>query len=294
MNIEFSRLVDALPGLVWATTPDGRTDFVSQPWREFTGQTLEQAVGFGWAAVLHPDDAAFATARWAQIVASGRPGDFDARLRGCGGDYRRFRLHARPVCDASGRATCWCGYASALEDEPRAREQDLWEFVDNLPPHFVFLAPGGEVQYVNRAIQQYYGRSLEELKGWTQSDAVHRDDRERVVSTWAAAIAAEGKEIYDTTHRTRRHDGVYRWMNARMFPYWGEDGQLVRWISLNTDVDDLKRAQLLLEGEVRILEMLARDAALDEVLETFCRVVEQCTDRPIAGVLVKRPQWDIA
>jgi PAS domain S-box-containing protein len=165
----------------------------------------------------------------------------------------------------------------------------LWAFVDKLPPHFVFLAPDGEVQHVNRAILTYYGRTLEDLKGWTQSDALHPDDRDRVVGTWAAAIAAGGGETFDITHRARRHDGVYRWMNAQMFPYWGEDGRLVRWISLNTDVDDLKRAQTLLEGEVRVLEMLGLGGRLEDVLETLCKVVGEVTDDCIANVLVRRP-----
>jgi len=290
MEIEFDRLVDALPGLVWAVTPDGRTQFVNARWCEVTGQAVARALEAGWSSALHPDDAAAATARWAQILAAGQADAFEARLRRRDGGYRRFQVQVRPVRSACGDVGCWCAHAMAVADEPSAsREQQLWDFVDKLPTHFVFLSPRGEVQYVNRAIQDYYGRSLEELKGWTQSDALHPDERAQVVEAWAAAVAAGGRDIYDSTHRARRHDGVYRWMNARMFPYWDEAGDLVRWISLNTDVDDLKRTQLLLEGEVRILERLAREAPLAQVLGAFCQVAAAWADGSIAAVLIRDP-----
>lgn len=42
--------------MIFVTDPLGRATFVSQEWTEFTGQSLDDAVGFGWAKVVHPDD----------------------------------------------------------------------------------------------------------------------------------------------------------------------------------------------------------------------------------------------
>jgi PAS domain-containing protein len=55
---EHSRIVDALPGLVWTALPDGQIDFLNQRWREYTGLNYEEACGLGWQAAIYPDDLA--------------------------------------------------------------------------------------------------------------------------------------------------------------------------------------------------------------------------------------------
>lgn len=42
--------------MIFVTNAEGRATFVSREWTESTGQSLEDAVGFGWARVVHPDD----------------------------------------------------------------------------------------------------------------------------------------------------------------------------------------------------------------------------------------------
>ena len=56
MESEFSRVVDALPGFVWAMRPDGQMDFLSRYWSDFTGLPVDRSYGRGWQAAVHPDD----------------------------------------------------------------------------------------------------------------------------------------------------------------------------------------------------------------------------------------------
>ena len=53
---ELRVVIDAIPGLVWTTRPDGYIDFLNQRWREYTRLTLNQAKSRGWRASIHPDD----------------------------------------------------------------------------------------------------------------------------------------------------------------------------------------------------------------------------------------------
>jgi len=122
MEIELSRLVDALPGLVWTTTPDGTSDFVNQRLREYCGLTLEQIRPNGWRIAIHPDDLPHAQASWYAFVAAGAPGDVDARLRRFDGVYRRFNIKTCPVTDASGRIVGWCGINTDIEERKLAEE----------------------------------------------------------------------------------------------------------------------------------------------------------------------------
>lgn len=122
MEIELSRLVDALPGLVWTTTPDGKSNFVNQRLREYCGLTLEQIRPDGWRIAIHPDDLPHAQASWYKFVAAGAPGEVDARLRRFDGVYRRFNIKTCPVTDASGRLVGWCGINTDIEERKLAEE----------------------------------------------------------------------------------------------------------------------------------------------------------------------------
>lgn len=51
-KIDFGGVVDALPGLVWTTQSDRRSDFVNRAWREYTGLALDKAIDRGWPTAI--------------------------------------------------------------------------------------------------------------------------------------------------------------------------------------------------------------------------------------------------
>jgi PAS domain S-box-containing protein len=123
MESELSRLVDALPGLVWTTTSDGKTDFINRRWRDYAGTTLEAARQHGWTATIHPDDLAKVGSCWKAAVAAGTACALEARLRRFDGAYRWFSIKCNPVRDVSGRLDGWCGINTEIEEQRRAEGQ---------------------------------------------------------------------------------------------------------------------------------------------------------------------------
>jgi len=102
MKVALSRLIDALPGLIWTALPDGRAEFVNQRWRDYTGLSSEQAAGHGWLAAIHPEDVNLVLNSWRGFLDSERAGEVEARLRRHDGQYRRFLFRAAPIAE-SGR-----------------------------------------------------------------------------------------------------------------------------------------------------------------------------------------------
>jgi len=134
MENGLSRVVDALPGLVWTALPDGGIDFVNQRWRNYTGLGIGEARGRGWQTAVHPEDLPDLLDRWVGILASGEPGEMEARLRGIDGAYRWFLLRISPLVDASGKVIKWYGISMDFEDRRRseallAGEKRLLEMV---------------------------------------------------------------------------------------------------------------------------------------------------------------------
>jgi PAS domain S-box-containing protein len=113
-------IIDAAPGFVWSTTPDGSVDFLNQRWCEYTGMTMENARGFGWTSAVHPDDAASLAAYWQALLASGQPGEYEARLRRHDDVYRWFLIRAVPQRDHAGRVVKWYGANTDIDDRKQA------------------------------------------------------------------------------------------------------------------------------------------------------------------------------
>jgi len=113
--------------------------------------------------------------------------------------------------------------------------------VDSIPGLVGLLTADGEVEFVNRQILEYTGRTLEELKQWGTSDTVHPEDLPRVAQVFMQAIAS--RSPFEIEWRLRRWDGVYRWFQNNGFPLREPSGEIVGWCVLLTDIDDRKHAE---------------------------------------------------
>src|SRR5688572_3895864 len=66
----------------------------------------------------------------------------------------------------------------------RANEDSFRLIVETIPGLVAVMTPAGEVEHVNRQVLEYFGRTLEELKQWGSTDAVHPADLPAVKAAW--------------------------------------------------------------------------------------------------------------
>src|ERR1700733_647709 len=293
MENELSRVVDTLPGLVWTALPDGHVDFVNQRWREYTGLSAVEACGGGWQTAINPEDLPDLLERWRSILASCQPGEMEARLRGSDGEYRWFLFRTSPLADASGQVSKWCGLNIDIEEGRQAeealdaRERHFKLIFDGLPALIILMNPEGDLVRANRHCLEFFGATLGELQGRGQVHSYHPDDRPRLLAAWKKSL--ETGQLYVSEGRRRRADGVYRWFHTRGFPLRDAEGRIVLWYSLAIDVDDQKRAEALLAGEKRVLEMVAGGHSLSEILEALCQLVESAASGCHCSVVLVDP-----
>jgi formate hydrogenlyase transcriptional activator len=112
--------IDAIPTMAWCSSPDGSVEFFNQRWHDYTGLSFEEARGWGWKTVIHPDDLETVIDKWHGLLASGQPGEIEARLRRCDGEYRWFLARVEPVRDNLGEIINWYGADTDIEDRKRA------------------------------------------------------------------------------------------------------------------------------------------------------------------------------
>jgi formate hydrogenlyase transcriptional activator len=162
--------------------------------------------------------------------------------------------------------------ASELDQNVPQRTAELAALVDSIPGLVAVMTVDGRLEFVNRRMEEYFGKTLEDWESWAGSDAVHPDDRAYSVAAWNHSI--ETGQSYDVDHRLRRFDGVYRWYHTACSPLREPDGRIIRWYVLLTDIEELKRSESLQRAEKRALEMIAGGASLSEILNALCDTID--------------------
>jgi PAS domain S-box-containing protein len=122
----FRAMADNAPVIVWVTDPDGYCFYLNRAWYETTGQTPEQAHGFGWMDATHPDDKQMADDAFMSANAAHKPFRVEYRLRHADGSYRWAIDAAAPRFDDSGRFMGYIGSVIDI-DERRTAEERLIE-----------------------------------------------------------------------------------------------------------------------------------------------------------------------
>src|SRR5260370_28485386 len=125
--------------------------------------------------------------------------------------------------------------------ELRRSERELREAIDTIPALVWSALPDGSNTYVNKRFVEYTGSSAEQTAGSGWQALVHPDDLERHASKWMEAVAT-GKP-HESEVRSRRSDGQYRWQLNRGVRRRDEDGNIVKWYWVTTDIEDRKTAE---------------------------------------------------
>lgn len=253
-------IVDAIPTLVWSARPDGSAEFFNRRWLDYTGLSAEQSREWGWTVVIHPDDRDSLLGYWRSLLASGEPGEIEARMRRVDGEYRWFLVRGSPLRDRSGQIVRWYGTNTDIQELKRAqealraREESFRIMVDSIPGLVYTMTPAGAIELVNRRILDYFGKALDELKDWATIDVVHPDDLPRVVASWSRAIESGGP--HEVEQRLLGADGKYRWFQGRSLPVHDAEGCVIRWYGLLTDIEDIQSVKQALQASEQALRLI--------------------------------------
>jgi len=126
---------------------------------------------------------------------------------------------------------------SASESQSAA-SLELRSFIDSVPTLAWSALPDGSLDFLNQRFQDFTGFTEDQLHGRKWKSIVHRDDIQRLEAWWQEL--RQSQKAGTTEVRLRRFDGEYHWFQTAASSLQDDQGKLVRWFGINTEIHDLK------------------------------------------------------
>ncbi len=295
----FRMLADSGLALIWASGTDGKCDYFNKTWLEFTGRSLEEELGDGWAGGVHPDDMEMCLSTYLNAFSNRESFSMTYRLRRHDGEYRWLMDKGTPRYDSRGAFLGYLGHCLDITDLVRAQEE-----VHANEARLRSLV--SILQHDTPSLQEYLDYALNEAIGMTDSKIGYiyfYDDRRKrfILNSWSNDVMKEcsitepqtcyelektgvwgeavrqGKPIilndFQAAHPLKRgyprgHANLYRYMTIPVF----SGGRIVAVVGVaNKDSDyndgDVLQLTLLMEGVWMEVERRKSEAALGERLK---------------------------
>jgi PAS domain S-box-containing protein len=118
----FRIIADTAPVMIWICGTNKGCTFVNQSWLTFTGRTMEQEVGEGWTASVHPDDVDRCVATFHKAVDTRAQFRMEYRARRADGKYRWLADHGVPRFESQGIFVGYIGSCVDITDRMLSEE----------------------------------------------------------------------------------------------------------------------------------------------------------------------------
>jgi PAS domain S-box-containing protein len=282
-------IIDTVPAQLWTESPEGVVDFVNRRWVDYTGMTLEEAVGSGWTGMVHPDDIERVLSKWRTLISEGKPREIESRLRRSDGAYRWFLSRCYPLVDRAGHILGWYGSDTDIHDRKEAEEklrqsETYLAEAQRLTKTGSWASRIGEIRYLSEECYRVLGFDPNggQPRYETFFQRIHPDDQAKFKE--AVETAERDKSDFELDYRFVPPSGELRDIHVIGHPALSASGDLVEFVGTVMDVTERKRAE---QGRERLRQAQAdlahvnRVATMGELTASVAHEVNQ----PIAAAV---------
>jgi PAS domain S-box-containing protein len=282
----FRIVADAAPVLIWMAGTDKLCTFFNKPWLDFTGRSMEQELGNGWAEGVHQDDLERSLQVYTSAFDARQPFVMQYRLRRDDGEYRWLSDQGVPRYDAQGT---FAGYIGSCVDvtELMTKDEALRQSEERM--RLAAAAVNLGIWEWHLATNEIWATNARRaILGWPSTgkvtfedfiSQVHQEDRSRIRQTINDALR-DGKD-YESEYRLVLPDGIVRWMSTRGSIHFDSAAKPSRLLGISIDITARKQAELDAQRDRAELSHLSRVALMGEMSASIAHELNQ----PLAGIL---------
>jgi len=282
----FRIVADAAPVLIWMSGTDKLCTFFNKPWLDFTGRSMEQELGNGWAEGVHQDDVQSCLRIYTSAFEARQSFVMQYRLRRNDGQYRWISDQGVPRYDEQGT---FAGYIGSCVDVTELMTKD--EALHQSEERMRLAAAAvnlGIWEWDLRKDEIWATNARRALLGLPASGTIaledfisrlHPDDRDRVRRTMDDAI--HSGEDFDSEYRLILPDGIVRWMSTRGSVHFDDARKPTRLLGISIDITERKQAELDAQQDRAELSHMSRVALMGEMSASIAHELNQ----PLSGIL---------
>src|SRR2546430_12636846 len=244
----FRIVADSSPVLIWMSDSDKLCTFFNKPWLEFTGRTMEQEMGNGWAEGVHPDDLQSCLNTYVEAFDAREPFVMQYRLRRHDGEYRWISDNGVPRYDAQKNFT---GYIGSCMDitELLSKDEALYDSQERMS---LAADAAGLVAWtwdirrdevwLSDKDRAFFGFSQsEKLNSERVRSVVHSEDRQFVRQLVENSLRT--RDEIEAEYRVVLPDGKVRWVTRRGRVEFDGNGEPTWERGVLMDVTERKQAE---------------------------------------------------
>ena len=300
---EFRTLANSISQLAWMADEKGYIFWYNDRWYDYTGTTLEEMKGWGWRKVHHPDEVGRVVEHIKVAFATGEPWEDTFPLRSKTGEYRWFLSRALPIFDADGKVSRWFGTNTditeqrELEKALRASQDELEQkitdrtaelsrineilrsILSNMGDPVIVADKDNNFLVFNPAAERMFGKGAMQAPSteWSHRYGLYLPDKVTPFPKDQLPMirSIRGEEV-DNIEMFVRHEKAPHgfWTRVTGRPLRGSNGDVLGGVVVCRDITEIKEEEFFRAGQSRVLEMIAADAPLADVLTSLVLLME--------------------
>ncbi|RZJ98530.1 MAG: PAS domain S-box protein [Brevundimonas sp.] len=212
---------------------------------EILGLSPGEAIGITTGDVTHPEDVK-ATKVALDAAKAGREGSLEKRYVRPDGSVVWALTSLRVLTSPNGEPMGYIAVvvditaAKAAESALRESETRFRLMADTAPSPVWMTNANAEVEFVNKALVEFYGRPADRILGSVWRQSLHPDDMAEVEAVMG--VARPGHHPYGFEARFTRFDGVWRWMRVAVNPRFDAENTFLGYVGMSFDITETREA----------------------------------------------------
>jgi diguanylate cyclase (GGDEF)-like protein/PAS domain S-box-containing protein len=253
-EVRYRDLFENANDLIYTHDLEGNFTSLNRAGESITGYSREDAQTMNIRQVVAPEYLATAQAMAARKLADKQATTYELGIVAKDGRRVILELSTRLIIQ-NGEPVGIQGIGRDIterrgaEERLKESEQRFRQLGEGIVHQVWTAEPDGTLDYLNARTAEYFGKRVEDLieNGWL--NVIHKDDIDEAIRRWEHSVA--NGVYYEMEFRLLNHEGNYRWHMARANPGLDNDGNIIKWYGTNTDIEDQKQSEALLNHIAR-------------------------------------------
>ena len=286
----YKSIVNTGQSLIWIAGTDKKCFYFNQPWLQFTGRTLEQELGDGWAENVHPDDLENCFKTFVSSFDERKLFSMDYRMMHVSGEYRWIQDNGTPRYDKDDNFIGYVGHCIDVT-EKKKNEEALHNAFMNYQLFFENTGSLNSIFDTNCCLINQNKESIKNL-GIPKDEAIGKSVFEIFGKEKGEAVYTRMRRVLELgiseTFESKFHlpTGL-KWFRSSYQPIIDEYNNAIGVQIISQDISETKKIETLQNLTNGIVKILNENTSIKEIIGEILKSIKRDTDISALGIRLK-------